>query len=359
MSLPNVIEIKEPQGSQAWLDARKGCIGGTGVKHVLKFEKADYENDMFVRSLFEGTIFADRYATMVGRKGENLVRIATRPILSERQFVPRCFKQKRAQTDVMVSLDGLWEGDGKREILEVKTTTFEGKPWRAYQQNTIPADYWHQVQLYMYITGAELCWFFVAATCEKDWPSILDGTARHWPGPIVPFKVKKSPAWAGTFETSYANLMKAIVRFKDRESGGGKEPPLLRPLAEKVAEAKARGGASYRDTKQLSKHLVEYMMAEGIDSCAIKDTILSREETTEHAFNMVALEAAWPQVVQLVQAGHLKITPNTKNRAILGQMNKEGILLAQAGEPRLRMQSLGYSTETKNVERVDVRQPSA
>ena len=215
------VEMHKCKNHEAWLKNRKKFIGGSDVSCILGLNpyKTNVQLYREKKEIVEPDDLSDNPLVQYGTQAEEHIRALFQldhPTLKV-EYIPNNSWRNTDYPFAACSLDGwLEDKDGRKGILEIKTSTITTSQQALKWKEQIPDNYFCQVLFYLGVTG----WSFVVlrANLKYVYPERDTYTITR------DYHLERSD-----YEQDIATVMEAAGEFA-KSLKENKEPPLLLTL---------------------------------------------------------------------------------------------------------------------------------
>lgn len=179
----DIFKAYDFENEQQWLKGRMSGIGGSDASAVVGMNPYKSNIDLFEEKI--GRVIpkdiSDKPCVIYGKKAEEYIRELFKLDYPEYQVEHHEFRilQSKDHPFMQASLDGeLTDREGRKGILEIKTTNILQSMQYEKWKDRIPDNYYIQVLHYLLVTG----WQFVVlrAHLNTDWGNEKCTTVKHY-----------------------------------------------------------------------------------------------------------------------------------------------------------------------------------
>lgn len=179
----DIFKAYDFENEQQWLKGRMNGIGGSDASAVVGMNPYKSNIDLFEEKI--GRVIpkdiSDKPCVIYGKKAEEYIRELFKLDYPEYQVEHHEFRilQSKDHPFMQASLDGeLTDREGRKGILEIKTTNILQSMQFEKWKDRIPDNYYIQVLHYLLVTG----WQFVVlrAHLNTDWGNEKRTTVKHY-----------------------------------------------------------------------------------------------------------------------------------------------------------------------------------
>lgn len=166
-----------------WLKGRMNGIGGSDASAIVGMNPYKSNIELFEEKTGRRIApdISDKPYVIYGKKAEEPIRELFKLDYPEYQVEHHEFRilQSKAYPFMQASLDGaLTDQDGRKGILEIKTTNILQSMQREKWKDRIPDNYYIQVLHYLLVTGYDF--IVLCAHLNTEWAGDKRTTVRHY-----------------------------------------------------------------------------------------------------------------------------------------------------------------------------------
>lgn len=177
-------EILDASNREGWLKLREGGIGGSDASAIVGLNPYKSNVDLFLektgRAVRED--ISDKAHVIYGVRAEPLIRGLFSLDYPEYEVAHYDHRVLRSHSHpfLLASLDGelVDRRDGRRGVLEIKTTSILQSSQREKWNHRIPDNYYIQVLHYLLVTGWDFA--ILRAHLRYEWGEDRSSSVRHY-----------------------------------------------------------------------------------------------------------------------------------------------------------------------------------
>ena len=297
-TIPEDVELIVYKDQDNWLETRKLGIGGSDVAGILgesKYKSAiDVWNDKVNGSDFKGNRF-----THWGHMLEEVV--AKEFDTKHKDFIVFEFNKTFKKGRSLANVDRLLYDPLKNEygVLEIKTANFfGGKEWNG---ETVPQEYYCQVQHYLAVTGLKYAWIaclvggndykefrierndeeceYILQTCEDFWNNYIE--------------TKLAPPLDGT--ENYTEYQKKQFEFLQDEEA---DIPDLDDKVEKYKEIQSKIKELEKEAELIKQELTQELIENGANKAKSENHSIKIIYQNRSSVDKKLFESSYPELVK-------------------------------------------------------------
>ncbi|RGI83967.1 recombinase [Dorea formicigenerans] len=181
--MSDIFEVYDFENEQHWLKGRTNGIGGSDASAVVGMNPYKSNIDLFEEKIgrVRAKDISDKPCVIYGKKAEEYIRELFKLDYPEYKVEHHEFRILRSKEHpfMQASLDGeLTDSEGRRGVLEIKTTNILQSMQYEKWKDRIPDNYYIQVLHYLLVTG----WQFVVlrAHLNTEWGGEKRTTVKHY-----------------------------------------------------------------------------------------------------------------------------------------------------------------------------------